>query len=67
MLGFKLRANPQLGQSDYLFDKIGGTDTTNFQLRSAGTATVKFIDTIVRITGILYGYSLDIPVRIVKL
>ena len=65
---FKLRANPQLGQSDYLFDKLGSTDTTNFTYRDGGAAaTVKYIDTLVRVTGVLYGYTLEIPIRIVKL
>lgn len=65
---FKLRANPQLGQSDYLFDKLGTTDTTNFKKNiDDSAATVKYIDTLVRVTGVLYGYTLEIPIRIVKL
>jgi hypothetical protein len=34
---------------------------------SSGTQAVKFIDSIIKITGINTGYSINVPVRYVKL
>ncbi len=69
-LQFKIRAQESLAQSDYLFNRLGGTGTL---LNNAATAdspaqqAVKFIDTLVKVTGVRTGYSVDVPVRFVKI
>ena len=66
-LEFKIQSSLNLRQSNFLFDQIGGTDTMD-DYGSTGTANnVKFIDTIVKVSGINTGYSVDIPIRFVKL
>jgi hypothetical protein len=64
-LEFKIRSSQELRNSNYLFDRIGSTAT---YLDSTGASqTVKVIDSIVRVTGMTTGYSIDIPVRFAKL
>ena len=72
-LAFRLRASEAAKSSTSLYSKLGvlgSADTT-------ADATVKtesgsdigdcdFIDTIVRVTGVTTGYSIDIPVRVVR-
>ncbi len=64
---FKIRSSQDLRVSDYLFNRIGSTDTTSYTDRGGSSATIKIIDSVVRITGLTTGYSLDIPVRFAKL
>ena len=52
--------------SNFLFDRIGSQDTTTYNNKSGGSATVKIIDSIVRVSGLTTGYSVDIPVRFAK-
>lgn len=59
MLAFALQSNSDLAANDYLFNKLGSTFVLN-------STTFKFIDTIVRVTGVSTGYRIDIPVRFVK-
>ena len=67
-LQFKLRANTQLSQSDFLFNRLGTTDNTTFKVFDDATIAtgVKVIDTFVRITGVNYGFSIEIPIKVVK-
>lgn len=65
-LEFKIRSSQDLRVSNYLFNRIG-VSTNTYSNRAGGNSTVKSIDSIVRITGLSTGYSLDIPVRYVKL
>lgn len=68
-LGPRLRIAPktsiQVQQSTALFDELGssGTDLT---VRGATITNYKFIDTLVNVVGVTSGYSIDIPVRIIK-
>ena len=55
-----------LRQSNFLFDQIGGSDDT-LSAYDGTTPTYKFIDTIVKVSGINTGYSVDIPIRFIKL
>ena len=62
-LGFGIYAKETLRQSDYLFTTIGESG------RSAddGTAnTFRIISSMIRVTGVTTGYSIDIPVTYVK-
>tara|TARA_Y100000593_G_C4318472_1_gene342280 strand:+ start:3796 stop:4734 length:939 start_codon:yes stop_codon:yes gene_type:complete len=65
-LEFKIRSSQDLRVSNYLFDRIG-TTTTAYTARDSSTPTVKMIDSIVRVSGLSTGYSLDLPVRFLKL
>lgn len=59
-LDFRIKASLELNSSDTLFTRLGGTSTV-------GTQAVKHIDTIVRVTGVTTGFSIDIPVRYIKI
>ncbi len=56
---FKIASSIDLNTSTYLFTQLGGTSTLEGQ-------SVRHIDSIVRVTGMKTGYSVDIPVRFVK-
>ena len=64
ILNFKIRSSLELATSDYLFDKLGSTLDGTTSLIS-GTS-MKYIDTLVRVTGATTGYKLDVPVRFLK-
>jgi hypothetical protein len=49
----------ELNSSTTLFARFGGTSTV-------GSTSVRHIDSIVRVTGVTTGYSIDIPVRFIK-
>jgi len=61
---FTLLIQPDLSDTstDYYFNLFNGGATTTIN-----TNLFKFLDTIVRVTGMTTGYRLDIPVRIFKL
>jgi len=58
-LEFKIASSVDLNTGTYLFTQLGGTSTLEGQ-------NVRHIDSIVRVTGMKTGYSVDIPVRYVK-
>ena len=58
-LEFKIGASMDLVTSTFLFSKLGGTSTLEGK-------SVRHIDSIVRVSGMKTGYSMDIPVRYVK-
>ena len=58
-LQFRIGASLELNGSNTLFTRLGGTSTVS------GTA-MYHIDSIVRVTGVTTGYSIDIPVRFIK-
>ena len=60
-LMLKLKATQDLEASNHLFTKLGGTSNVG----SANTAC-KHIDTILRVHGATTGYSIDVPVRLIK-
>ena len=62
-LQFKVHATTELQNSDYLFDRLGLADTANTM---GFGATVKYIDTTVKVTGVSTGYRIDIPIRFCK-
>jgi len=64
ILEFKIGASLDLNTSTFLFTKLGGTATmTN---KASTNTNVRFIDTMVRATGMTTGYSIDVPVRFIK-
>ena len=66
-LEFKIRASLNLRQSEFLFNQLGGIDTMDNYAGTTVADNTKFIDTIVKVTGINTGYSIDLPVRFIKL
>ena len=71
-LGPRLRIAPktsiQIQQSSALFDELGSVGTSTVAIRGTNlpSGTYKFIDTLVNVVGVTTGYSIDIPVRIIK-
>ena len=73
-LSFRLGASLELRNSSFLFSQLGttGVDTITNSSTSGndlvpGTNPYQFIDSTVRVAGVNTGYSLDIPLRFVKL
>jgi hypothetical protein len=70
-LRFSLLTSETLQQSTALFDELGTSGTTTLELNEDSSddltsGNYKFIDTVINVVGITSGYSMDIPVRIVK-
>ena len=63
-LEFKIAASIDLNTSAYMFTKLGGE--ASMDNGGGGSTTVYYIDTIVRVSGVKTGYSVDLPVRFVK-
>ena len=56
-------------QSVSLFNELGSSGTDTVTIATGQTLTsgnYKFIDTIINVVGVTTGYSIDIPVRIVR-
>ena len=64
-LEFKIKASLDLQTSSFLFERLGGT--SNLNNKSDVSTPVNHIDSIIRVSGMNSGYSLDLPVRFVKL
>jgi len=65
---FKLKSALEVSTSDYLFNQLG-TDVTSLFTKSNDTAygtNIRSIVTSVRITGYTTGYSIDIPLVLIK-
>ena len=67
-LSFKVRSSQDLRVSNFLFDRIGSSTSTNALYKDVdgNFETVKFIDSIIRVTGRTTGFAIDIPVRYAK-
>ena len=63
---FRIASSANLRQSSHLFTLLGSSDGSMTNA-SGGASTVKYIDSIVKVTGMTTGYSIDIPIRYVKL
>jgi len=67
ILRFYPRSSDFVRQSTALFDELGNTGTSAVVIKT-GTeiSSYKYIDTLINIVGVTTGYSIDIPIRIVK-
>ena len=71
-LGPRLNIAPktsiQVQQSSALFTELGSNGSTAITIGSTtlDSGAYKFIDTLVNVVGVTTGYSIDIPVRIIK-
>ena len=63
---FAIRASTELRSSDTLFDRLGSSKSSLSLDGFTYSDTFKYIDTIVRVTGVTTGYRLDVPVRFIK-
>ncbi len=63
---FKIQSSQDLRTSNFLFNRIGSTTNTYTNRDGTTVSSVKFIDSIIRVTGRTTGYAIDIPVRFVK-
>ena len=70
MLQFKILSTQDLRTGDTLFSKFGVTSQTwtrSTTVTGTASTTVKYIDTVIRISGQTTGYRIDIPVVFVKI
>lgn len=67
VLRFLPRASDLVARGESLFNEFGNVSSTSLSLRG-GTidAGYKFIDTAISVAGATTGYSIDIPIRIIK-
>lgn len=69
VLRFYPRTSVHVQNSEVLFNEIGQSSTTNLQITGEDLdklTTYKYIDTVINVVGVTTGYSLDIPIRIVR-
>ena len=66
-LMFKIRSSIELQTSNFLFERLGKTNSRDSSTWGTAATAINYIDSIVRVTGATTGYRLDIPVRFVKL
>ena len=76
ILRFYPRTSAHVRNSDALFNELGTTVASGADLRiegnqnvAAGDQTItsyKYIDTLINVVGVTTGYSIDVPIRIVK-
>ena len=62
---FRIQSSLDLQTSNYLFTKLGSTSTLLNE--AGGNQAVYHIDSLLRVTGVKTGYSVDIPLRFAKL
>lgn len=70
-LRFALATSDNVQQSTALFNELGSTGTSTLEINAntsddLTSGNYMFIDTVINIVGVSSGYSMDIPVRIVK-
>ena len=66
-LEFKIKSSMDLNTSNFLFTRLGSESALDNQTPGgAGRTTVYHIDSLIRVTGMNTGYTVDIPVRFVK-
>ena len=65
-LNFKIASSVELNTSAFLFTRLGGTALMDNRGGASNGTEVYYIDSMVRVTGVKTGYSVDIPVRFVK-
>jgi len=63
---FKIASSLELNTSTFLFTKLGSTFLMASRGASTITQSVRYIDSMVKITGMKTGYSIDVPIRFVK-
>lgn len=65
-LEFKIRSSIELNSSTFLFTQLGSSNVVAASIATTASGTYYAIDTIIRVTGVTTGYSINIPVKFVK-
>jgi hypothetical protein len=65
-LRFQVVPSQHLKNSDFYFKKFGGTTSMMRRVGTTGTNNIYYIDTLIKVTSIETGYTLEIPIRYVK-
>ena len=65
VMQFVPRVRDEIQYSEAWFTKLGSTGT-NLTYRGQNIPSYKYIDTNINVQGMTTGFSLDIPIRIVK-
>ena len=66
-LEFRIASSIDLRQSNFLFDRLGSTETYNGNISGGNTTGLRTIDTLIKVTGLNTGYSIDLPIRFAKI
>ena len=69
-LRMKIACSVSLNTSDFLYDTLGAVSSTPLTLSAspeAESSSVRYIDSMVKVIGATTGYSVDIPIRYIKL
>ena len=67
ILQLRIRPTLDLAESDYYFDLFGSVDTSATIDYASGLTNVKYIDSFVTIYGASTGYTVQIPIRFLKI
>jgi len=65
ILQFAIRASLNLNTSQFFFNKLGTSDDAS-TYKSGASGTIKYIDSVIRVSGGLTGARIDLPIRFVK-
>tara|TARA_B100000287_G_scaffold367664_1_gene363537 strand:+ start:291 stop:1253 length:963 start_codon:yes stop_codon:yes gene_type:complete len=65
-LEFRIASSINLRQSSFLFNRLGST-ASDLTSQGSTTPNYDFIDSLVKVTGLNTGYSIDLPIRFIKL
>jgi len=66
-LQFRIQSSMDVNTSSYLFTTLGSTTTLADRATVAGTSTVYYIDSNIRVSGVKTGCMIDVPIRYVRL
>jgi len=66
ILEFQIQVSNQLQTTTSLFTQLGGEFNAAHAGAPAGPVTCYYIDSIVRVTGLTTGYTIDVPIRYVR-
>tara|TARA_Y100000592_G_C5477319_1_gene323097 strand:- start:1330 stop:2319 length:990 start_codon:yes stop_codon:yes gene_type:complete len=66
-IGFRIRSTIEVRDSTYLFTLLGNEKAVVSGATGHTSKDYRYIDSIIRVSGATLGYSIDIPVRYVKL
>ena len=56
----------ELQTSTFLLQRLGATDEMLNREGSSAKSNVYYVDTMIRVTGVKTGQSIDVPIRFVK-
>ena len=66
-LEFRIASSIDLRQSNFLFNRLGAELSDLTSQDGITTPDYRYIDTLVKVTGLNTGYSVDLPIRFIKL